>query len=173
MTIKALEFDGLDDFMDGGNFADNLESFTVFTASDFTGVNTGTTYPIINKRKANEHGWNIDDAGQHATIVQESPNAYYQRISNFAWNHRITAFEFVSRSEIHVYEGGVNVDSGINASGTVEGMSNTEHVLVGGYGGDFTGLYLNAVMIYIPAPSAEDRAAIEQWLSEKYSIPLR
>lgn len=177
-NYSVISFDGLDDWMLGSNFADNLSSFTFVVVA-----NRAIELSKIGNNGCDDPGstgW--DGSGGQFNIWTDSNNGILQ-----ATNHNpggvkgIISYDMVSAAELHCYFNGALDDfyqNGGSVIGSgVSGFGNTEPVRLGidGAAGDcdnfsFGNLY--AVRIYAPALSSTERAAVEAELATRYGITL-
>jgi len=177
----AVVFDGVNDWMLGPDFADNLDSFTCLSV--FHVLSGGPNGQIISKMYQEEGflsrlGWHVQ-LGMR--VHQGEDNWINVGLSTINPNFQIRnvfSQEKISNSELHVYVNGVQ-DDDFSSLGTITNFGTTEPVrlgIVGGPGGvsdwGYSNAILSAEVIYSPALSASARAAKEQELATRYGITL-
>lgn len=176
----AVVFDGVDDWMDGGNFADNLSSFTVFVVYRQDSESASTYHPLITKADniLTAAGWAISNEGFNMQAQEAGGSVFSGRIAGgFVGlaDFHVRTYEFVSKNNVHFYVDSASDDDATFGTGGVANMSTTTTVRLAALG-DLSLLFqemsLRAAMIYSPAPSATDRTAIEAWLRGKYGLPI-
>lgn len=158
------------DYMSGPDFADNLESFAVFSVFR---TSVPSLYAILEKWDqvtADEPHWaayntNMTVIGQTQLNVLEIYDEITPIVEN-TWY--ISSILKLSSTTGHIYINGDNSNEGIVTNEPLGSFSNSTNVTLG----LFAYLDLHAAMIYSPAPNDSDRAAIEAWLAEKYGITL-
>lgn len=173
----AIVFDGFNDWMLGPDFANDLASFTIFTVAKYNAAGGLTLIGKINDHASNP-GWRVGDAGARFLVQQNGTNL--ETVVNDVAGRglfKVRAGELVSLTEMHVYVNGSAAGEIDGGAGTVTTHSTTEPVRLGVTGAELAGLTffsgeVRAVMIYSPAPNADDRAAIENWLAGRYGITL-
>lgn len=178
----AVSFDGVNDFMDGGEFADNLLSFTVMTCliyhiDDPAGI-------VVSKELSTGSlvGWLVTLGGENFYLYQDALNFIEARLHNFDETFPegllkyIYTGECIDYSELHCYRNSSNAGEDHPGSiGAVTNISNAAHVEIASTG---TGEYgyslidMHAVLIFSPAPSATNRAALEARLAARYGVTL-
>lgn len=190
--VPYVEFDGVDDILIGQNWAalDNPESLLIVTMAKYITVNPSALYGIlISKQYATTGpfqypGWDIGCyiAARGSGLGKEPPDFlfatngsnFFDRMGDliaYPDDYHITTYEAINRNTLEIYVDGDPVGSSDELdwkSGAVTTTSNTEPVRIGNNGspdplGWFSG-YLKSILVYSPAPSAEDRGAIEAWL---------
>lgn len=168
----AVVFDGVDDWMLGPNFADNLASFAVFVVT--RNVDSNLAFPISKISDSNV-GWYLDYGGTEGNLEQ-SPDDYRRRWWNFPDQNtqRVYTATFLNNDATGLFHNGSDSDTGSYTNGTVTSFSNSVAVKLGvGY---YTGIItfgqfdLFSAMLYSPVPNATDRAAIENWLAGQWGI---
>ncbi len=172
-----VDFDGVDDWMLGPDFADNLASFTVFMI--LKGSNSGSVWLSKMSYSGNGAGWSVG-SGSLALLTQEAGGNVWLQEKDLDISYADTPFvltgEFADKNTLHYSIDGVLIETTPQGSGTVVDMSTAEPVRLGANGdieddgSMFGGLF--AVMLYAPAPNASDRAAITAWLADKYGVAL-
>lgn len=177
-TYPAVVFDGVEDWMSGGNFADNLSSASIIMA---VGIVSGSTKGVI-VAKMNNYitgaGWAVLSLGNEFIAQNDGGNEYYDLIiaHSLQTEPQIATYEIVSINELHGYINGVNDDDDNLTShvGTVTNIGNSEDVRLGTFGNEasagYIGMNLYAVRIYEPALSPVARAAVEAELGARYGI---
>jgi len=194
-TISGIPFvvgDGVNDWMDGGNFADNLSDFAVIILQ--RKPNSGGA-SIISKLDVDVdwgyNGWNIgrsDDSSLFAgTGVDYRQQIMNPSVSDAINDIRIWSFEKHASNDaddFHIYRNGVNVDGDtLNSTGdpiaTFTNAVNVKLFVEGGVNGvddaGFCKTPLAAVLIYQITNLdnwAADRAAVEAWLAARYGISI-
>jgi hypothetical protein len=186
-----LEFDGIDDWMLGSDFADNQASMTIFIVTSALTDNG----PIVTKLDVNADwlysGWAVqhaffNDPVRGATLQVFDCAAMGNPLSGtfadgFAFDtssKSVLTFEHLAMLDDHYYANGVlRADEEPDVTGTQ--YATTEVVRLGVEGGvngvDDSGYHamrLYAVVIYAPALDATARAAKEVELAIRYGITL-
>lgn len=184
--VSYVEFDGVDDWMDGQNWAvlDNLPSMTVFQVFDASTLGgSGMILTKINNfgyEDPGDHGYGTWDTG--ASFDTDTSNYFNQRCESFPpglWS--ITTIELVNLTTLNIYYNGT-LNNQYLPTGTIHGTgvseySNSETLKLGtdnpnGLYEGFTAVKLCAVMAYAPALNATDRNAVTAWLKSKYNVQL-
>ncbi len=188
-TIGGIPFvvpDGVNDWMDGGNFADNLDNFAVFVIRQ-TLVSTGGV--ILSKMDVNTDweysGWWINGGSKAGIFLAQGETAYVFREGATDLDTEVTYLsvcEKFSDNSMHVYINGVLDDGDLTSSGTVPSVANSQNVKLWIEGGDngvddqgYGKVSIAAVMIYEITDVDNwptDRAAIEAWLADRYGVTL-
>lgn len=166
--IPYVQFNGVDDWLLGPNFFNNLDSFTIFTV---WARDVSVSFMRISKivDQYTDPGWMV--LTNEVTIETDGSNyldVYNAPASPDEFTKAVRTFEMVSRSEAHVYVNGDKTGEDTSGnSGTLASYSTTQPVRIGKTGGAsaFGGGKLWTAMFYAPAPNATDRAAIETWLA--------
>lgn len=175
--------DGIDDWMDLGNFADNLDSFTIIVVMK----PSGSSYPLITKLAVvfdySYNGWSVYQNGgfqlqNNPANVSESYSNIIQQASIMPGEISVVTFEKISNTELHEYLNGVlnDVFDPAETTGVLPFFSTSESVKLfveGGVDGADDSGYgqapTAAVLIYTPALSQEDREAKEAELGLRYA----
>jgi hypothetical protein len=179
-SYPAVVFDGVDDWMDGANFADNLDSFAVFTvAIPRAGIGNQAYY--VAKSPDNNMGWFFDNHGSQFfwqdLIGDNYYFIYYDNLPNFDIKI-VSCAEKLSATSGHIYINGDNTNELFFGNGTSIDFSNSANVTLGLLregGQSFPSVDLLAVLIYQItdiANWATDRAAIISWLAARYGVTL-
>lgn len=169
-------------WMDGGvgGYVDNLPSFSIFHIALCTDNNGDI---VIAKQLGfanSSKGWQASFFGAPPTsamigIAESYPSDYLQ-VSNDVIAMSVVCSEILSNSNGHVFVNGDNTNESTVSAGTVSTFSNNTHILLGGNVDSLLGStmegWIRAVMIYAPAPNANDRMSITTWLAAKYGIIL-
>lgn len=171
----VVAFDGVNDWLEGSNFADNLDSFTVFIAGRV--LNGSAVLSKINNIGSGA-GWLIG-TGSNGLLTQEDGGNVYSwlNIGDFSWASSgfVFAAVFTDKNNFASWVNGTNPTQTMHA-GTVADMTTSEPLRIGsdGVGGDdgFMLADIHAILLYASAPDATDRAAIEAWLAARYGITL-
>lgn len=156
-------------WMLGPDFADNLDSMTVFIAAKR--LWGGSTDEVVIAKMNNYStgaGWALYANGTNWLTQKSGGSAYFYlpRDSAFSAVPCLLTNEMLTRDSLHVYTNGTLDDRivGIDHTGTVDDISTTEHVRLATFGDDLLSGYLAidlyAAMIYSPAPNASDRAVL-------------
>lgn len=179
--------DGVNDWMDGGQFADNLASFTIVLVSIYP-IGSGVT---LNKQDVNAdweyNGWEVGNSGD-VQLTQQPPGGDYsqfnqeQNIGLVIGDKHVFTIEKVSNTELNIYLDGVfdnKFGSGNQVGPVITSFATTESVKLwveGGVNGPDNNGYstepLAAVRMYSPALDATTRAAAEAELAARYGITL-
>jgi hypothetical protein len=172
--LPYIELDGSEDWMLLSNFADDPSSMTIFV------VAAGGSGPIFDKTASDDlstPGWsaqlqvffpvNVEAQLQisDGTNTQVAENGSGRSI-------HVYTFQMVDRTTSDVFIDGS--DSGADFSGSaITSFSNGEPVRIGASGafGQFCGMSLYRLIVYIPALSPTDRAAKEAALKTEYGTP--
>ncbi len=166
--IPYVEFDGVDDWLGGGEFADNLDSFTVFLAINSSGESPPVDLPICKINSTVSQGWDVSSQGSDIQIRQNASN-YYNFVATdtplFNQFNVVTA-EFKDRTHQNIFYNSI-LQSGTVYSAGAANYSTAEPVRLGtdGAHSTFAKQFLYAILIYSPAPNTADRRAIEAWLA--------
>ena len=176
----ALVLNGFNQWLEGPDFADNLSSFTVFLAATLIGVESPPpgNFPHLLTKIQNyfsQPGW---------AVAFPIPLLYVQGPSGDTWNSfgtvtnntnikTLYTFELLTYNSGNAYLNGVLDNADPQGTADVVTTANTKTVRIGAsgdLGGGFAFVNINAVMMYVPAPNASDRAAIEAWLMTQWGI---
>lgn len=177
---KAVVFDGIDDFMNGGEFADNLpEPFAVFTIAKYTGGDSNNN--LISKLNFMTYkGWAVQAWGA-ALYVGDDSGSNFVNVTNAAsanfdsFEVRTAELDIFATHEAHVYINGDSSGESDYSVGTVLDYSVNDPVLIGVDDGIFSNIAIQAILIYQITDLDNwptDRAAIEAWLADRYGITL-
>lgn len=177
-----ITLDGVDDWMEGPNFADNLSQFTVMVA--LHSLSYGVVIGKIDvDAEGNEYvGWLVIGDGTDVIFslqnTGEAANIYRRSASPIATPCILTC-EKVSNSELHIYLNGVLSDGDGPFMGTVTTFSNAVNVLIGVEGGaggaddeGYSPHEGHAYLIYDTVLETAEREAKEAELATEYGITL-
>lgn len=128
----AVIFNGINNWMDGGNFADNLPAFAVFTISKKLG---GDINDLISKLDENYCGWDVQRHGA-AIYLQDSDGSNWVYKVN---NDTVDTDFMVRECELldlashtgHAFINGDNSHETDDSFGTVASYSNSASVKIG------------------------------------------
>lgn len=177
---SAVTFDGVDDWMDGGNAADNLPGFAVFVVVQVV-TETGSNW--VSKYESGVSGapgWVIEGWQNEFIVTQDNSNYIDLATEPFIDDgvKGIACGEFIDSTHYHAYTNGVENVRFDGSAGTVANFSTAIHTVLAtdipnhfGY----SNVNMYAVLIYQitdPANWATDRAAITAWLAARYGITL-
>ena len=183
-TYPAVVFDGIDDWMTAGNFADNLPSLEVMVLLKGVGSPAAIAGPQLAKVYVSEDmgtyiGWGVF-GGDYISLMQ-SDGAFITQgvLQDIDWsNFNMLTLEVLSKTSINAYLNGELGNSPIT-SGTVTDYSNGENVMIGMEGGPggsgdagHTNMICRSIMLLAPAPSATNRAALISRLAARYGVTL-
>lgn len=185
-----VDYDGLNDCMAGGGFADSLTSFAIFFKfrSNPSGTSPGGGNTLISKLGAggisSGAGWVLYGNGTNFLIQEDGGSAYVQVNTNIRPNTElgeVVCAEKISNSELHLYFWGINRDGDpmvganndtLNDSGPVTNFSTTDPVRIATDGepisDGYAWMWQQGVLIYqitdlVNWPT--DRASIGAWLA--------
>ena len=163
--IPYVRFDGVDDWMSCPDlFADNLDSFSVFVYGSFLSL-------VITKinNYSSGAGWEMDGGGSGVIIQENGGNNWIQKTLNPFNSGTLydSILEVVSKSELHVYLDGSNVNETDQSAPPVNNYSTSEIIRIATRVdfGEFAGMDLMSFLIYAPSPAPADRDAIVAWLA--------
>jgi hypothetical protein len=177
----AIVFDGSNDFMEGGNFADNPVSFTIFLAiKTNSNLNEEVVISKINEIFLSQ-GWFAQGFIHVVQLswqtVEGNEGRYLENESiNISLAYHVHALQKNSHSAGSAYVDGDNSGSVQVGFGTVTTITNSDNVRLGTSNDPDTnpdGYWngrMRAVMICQPSPSAADRAALETRLGARYGL---
>ncbi len=158
-----VEFNTTDDWLlnQDSSDLDNLNSFAVFIAHDFTTIITKMN------NTSNGAGWALYASGT-SVIIQDAGGVHWigkDSSSPFDFTG-ISTMEVVSKSELHVYSNNDNSTESNSSRPPVTNYSTSEPLRINTWGdfSNFVGGWVFGILIYSPAPSAADRALITQWM---------
>jgi len=130
---SGLQFNGVNQYVDAGNFADNLANFSVSAWVKTTSVPSVMIFTKITNT-GNGKGWALYTSAGHAVfLIQQSGTIYKVRIgttpiNNGNW-HFVSATKDASNA-IRLYVDGVSEGSD-TSGGTVTDFSNANNVKIG------------------------------------------
>lgn len=173
----AIIFDGVNDWMLGSDFADNLASFTIFAVYE-----TITSKIVIGKALNDDSaaGWSLRSTRAVLYLQTDGGSAFIDTALDSSTlllgDPHLVVVQWDAPGPPTIRVDGTVPAQTPDSFGTVDDFSNAENVILGsfvdtGYNGVWEG-HLYAAMIYTPAPNASDRAAIEAWLATRYGITL-
>lgn len=179
----VIEFDGVDDWMLGANFADNLPAFAVIYVGDVNGLYMSK---IGNDdcQDPGSTGWIILSS---MTLYSDASNYISQYPNGFGGSYPwVVSYEVLSAAEIHAYVNGVLVDGALDGgdvtgTGAAGGFGNSEPIrlAIDGAGGNcdgFSPITPYAYLIYqitdFSTWDTTDRAAITAWIAARYGVML-
>lgn len=181
----AVVFDGVDDTMDGGDFADNLDTFAVFYAANLdTASGMVASKYIEDNTEVIYRGWFVltNNPGLEIDDYDNDNDAFRGVTKPAGAGRYVVSVERLGGNTIHAYINGSSTGENLSGSGNVLNISNSEIVRLGVVGGadgpadyGYLSLPLNALLIYQITDVdnwAADRAAIEAWLADRWGITL-
>lgn len=168
----AIYFDGIDDWMHGSDFADNLDNFTVIMVGD---AGPAMTITKMNN-KSTGAGWAFYAGGTIGLIQEAGGNNWIEKdaIDYPILFSLVSTLQVVSKSEIHLYLNGSAVYEVDFSNPPIGDYSSSESICLGVFSSlaVFNEGYINAVRIYTPALDAASRAAVEAELAARYGMTL-
>ncbi len=177
---KAVVFDGVDDSMDGSNFADNLSSFEVMTLVYFPVSNLGKGAIIAKANDINgtaSPGWYVTDYGSLASLFEANFASYvtpgWDGVVSNNW-HVLTIKANFTVADCDVFIDGVS-DKLIDSSGIVDNTSNSEIVRIGtdsNHSIPYSDAKIRAILIFSSVPGNTDRAALETRVGARYGLTV-
>lgn len=166
-------------YLVGGDFADNLSSFTVFVVAH----SPRATMTLISKTDPTTiaaRGWAIVILNSGSGIYDQfdlytALDQYSEQVQAgyLADSKQVLTFEMISVDDLHIYTNGALDDYNIPSTSGASNFSTSEPVRIGheDYGGYYQGK-IYAIRIYTPAPDSTQRSAIEAELAARYGITL-
>lgn len=176
---SAITHDGVNDWLNGGNFADNLASFTVMTLANDPGNDNGHLITKHSEGTSPNDGWSLDPSDYGFMIEQGAgENSYMVFLTDYSFyftNFVVVTGEKKSNSELHMWFNQQNTGEDYDIVGTVTSFTNSDPVAIGrsgANGAQFTDISYRSAMIFVPAPPAADRAALETRLGARYGLTV-
>lgn len=175
----AIVFDAVDDFLLGGNFADNLSSFAVIAVAKALGTTEGSGM-LISKLDRNEtgKGWRVAYAVSFTQFaIQEANQDNYKITFNDSGEVKnlMTYVRNSGDQDLHVFVDGSNAGETVQQSDVISDYSNALNVAIANYADGLDAsndIELYALGILSPAPGATDRAALETRLGARYGLTV-
>lgn len=167
----VVVFDGVDDFMEFTNFADNMASFTLITiARNVSGLSS-----LITKRAGSYKGLTVDQGGSDVYIQGDDAGNNYVSMTNNPDN-TISCFQVrtieildLPTKNVHVYINGINTYEQDSSDGTVTDYSNTETVKLNE---DLGANDYRCLILFSPALTSERRQAAEAASATRYNVDM-
>lgn len=170
---QAFKFDGVNDFIDSTNFADNLGSFSVvFWLKSSQQTSSFTSVPIISKislgSEATGNGWGLyfkglvgTQVGNLEAILQSNDGSAWKVVYNSAIRYNDNKWHYivmqVNNNTINLYVDGAVIATTPNNSGTLGSYTNTSNVRVAkDYDSQYFQGMIDDVRIYSRAISASE-----------------
>lgn len=174
----VVDFDHtLQQWMDGGNFADNLPAFCVFAAMYSYPLYAGGESVLIKETDAATEGWEVY-TGQ--LIVYQDPFTEHNIVmtDNSALPQSTPVIYCIELDSLNPAAGrmffnGVDVNPDVVSTGIVTNYSTSGSVKIGYYHDHHLSIY--SILIYQitdPAKWTSDRDAIHTWIAARYGITL-
>ena len=176
----AVSFDSFNDYMESGNFADNLSEFTIIgvTARTVDGMG-GNDYQFIGKidNYLSGQGWSAINADN--LIIQEDGGSVYMQwgivggLPGYSEKFILSVVK-ASNSQVRIFKNGVDLTVLQYDFGPVGTFTNNLNVRIGSMsdGQGSIGDRVRAIRIYDIALPDAARASIEMELAARYGITL-
>lgn len=175
----VVVFDGVNDYLSGGNIIDDLASMTIFVVAQ---APEPPTFPInsalISKYADSSSTWDLTSWGAYFFIQQTPINLNFLAAGTFNESYsdgvkRVIAAEVKSRAELHLYVNDVEKNDANSVYGTVTSYSNAASVEIAREGsGSESNALIYSILICSAAPSPANRAALEARLAARYGVTL-
>ena len=177
-----VKFDGVNDWMLGPNFADNLSDFLILLVIEHSSpVPTSTNYPITKMADyGTGAGWTMLGLAEYIVLQKDGGSNWIMaqgsylplsagQLSVVAWE--VKSFAFAGLKQ---YLNGALQSLTDSSEPPVSNISTTSPVRLGSDGAliNFFDSGLAAVMIIAPAPSSTNRAVLETRLGVRYGITV-
>lgn len=180
-SYPGIVWDGVDDVLEGLNFADNLSTLDVMCLTYFPeAVLIGGT--VVTKGTdifgaGLTPGWYIEGYGSLGTVYESEfislSEVYWDASIPNAWHVWSTKIAF-NPANASIYMDGSNANQFAGAEGTVDNISNSDIVRLGSDGGGTmeSDMKIRALMMFYPSPPTADRAALETRLGARYGLTV-
>lgn len=160
--------DGIDDWMLGGDWGDNLDSFGIIACGYSINVFISK---ILNTSSG--AGWALYSAGATGLIQEAGGNNWIETdLSPFepTGARQIFTMALVNKATLHMYLDGDNSNEADNSAPPVNNYSTTQPVRLFTYGNlaSFGNDGSSAIMFVTPLPPNTDRVALERRTAERY-----
>jgi len=170
-SYPAIVFDGVNDWLDGSNFADALASFSVMVIVQPKNI-IASNDTVIRKSPDGVLGWVLNTYGAQFSWQNAAGDqfvfVFHPAPAFDVW--KMFTGEKLTTTTGHLYINGSSTGETIDVVGSPV-FTNAANVSIGS-SVDFPGLNLRSVMIFNPAPPAADRAALETRLGARYGLTV-
>jgi hypothetical protein len=176
---KAVDFNGTNNWMSGGDFADNLEKFAVFTATRLSAENFQNVLIMRADYTNSQQGWQFENGGDTDPefIFADNANNYVDSYGPAGRNvilPCVQSFEKLSNSESKCFFNGVN-SGDTYTNGTVTDFSAAVPVTIGASAvpSNFNSCAYHRILMYQITDTENwhtDRDALAAWAIDRYGV---